>query len=486
MQNKKISKKILLIRAIVKNRHKFCTPPLGIMSIASIARERCGWDVRILDTYLLDDPEKEVLDLMESWTPDVVGLSSLTIELKSMHHLAGIVRKAVPEVIILAGGVHPSQYTAETLKDLSIDAAVISEGEITAEQILNCIAKGESWREVKGIAVRDENGEVLKREPQPFINDLDSIPFPAWDLVDISAYAEIRGMSTSHRRYMAIMTSRACPYNCTFCHEMFGKTFRTHSPEYVLKMINILVEKYNIFNFDIVDDIFNFDAKRMEKILDTLIEKGPSIRFAFPNGIRADILTEEQIDKLCRAGCEYVCLAVETASPRLQKKIKKNIKIDKVMVAIESFARRKVFTAGYFMTGFPSETEEEMRLTYDYANRSSLHMAYFFTVIPFEGTELYSEAKDSMNSDAHDINNVDYFYRTSNLSEVPEKRFLRLKAINHLRFYFNVNRFYRICRDLPRLNVLWFTLKWIVFIPFFLTLDSFKLKKPQSSATGKT
>ncbi len=486
MQNPEKSKKILLIKATVENSmNEFSSPPIGIMSIASIARERCGWDVRIIDSFLHDDPEKEILDAITNWKPDVAGLSALTAEAQSMHRLAKVVRKGASEAIILAGGPHPSHYPVETLEDLSIDAAVISEGEATAEQLLNAIAKGELWREVKGIAVRDENGEVIRREPQPFIDYLDALPFPAWDLVDISAYAVRRGMDTSFRRYMTIMTSRACPYKCTYCHEIFGKIFRANSPEYVLKMINTLVEKYKVFHFDIVDDIFNFDGKRMETILDTLIEKGPSINFAFPNAIRADILTEEQIDKLCRAGCDYVCLAVETASPRLQKQIKKNLNTDKVMASIEAFARRRVFTVGYFMTGFPTETEEEIKKTYDYAFRSPLHMAFFFTVTPFEGTELYNENIDSVDCNANELS-THYIFQSSNLSEVPEKRFLRLKTMAHIRFHFNVKRLYRICRDMPRLNVLGFTFKMIVLVPVFLMLGSFKRKKPELPVTGRS
>jgi len=115
LPEKEKSKKILLIRATFESRYRISTPPLGIMYIASIARQRCGWDARIIDTYLHDDPEKVLLDLIGSWKPNVVGISSLTIEHQSMHQLAAIARKALPEAIILAGGAHPSQYQAETL-----------------------------------------------------------------------------------------------------------------------------------------------------------------------------------------------------------------------------------------------------------------------------------------------------------------------------------------------------------------------------------
>ncbi len=480
MQNPEKSKKILLIKATFENRkHGFSSPPLGIMSIASIVRERCEWDVRLMDTFIYEDPEKTILDLINGWTPDVVGFSAFTAESINMHHLAGIVRKAVPEAIILAGGPHPSQYPDETLEDRAIDGAVIYEGDATVEQLLTSIAKGEPWREIKGIAVRGENGQMLKREPQPFIDDLDSLPFPAWDLVDISAYAVRQGNTIFYnRRYMPIITSRGCPYKCTYCHEAMGKKFRANSPEYVLRMINALVDRFKVYHFDILDDIFNLDRKRMDKILDLLLEKGPSIRFAFPNAIRIDILKEEQIDKLCRAGLEYVSLAVETASPRVQKRIKKHLNLKKAKASIKAFARRKVFTVGYFMAGFPTETEEEIKQTYDFAVRSPLHMAYFSTLSPFQGTELYDEIKDDMICNARELT-TNFIFQSSNLSEVPDKRFFRLKAMAYLRFYCNPLRWYRIYRDLPKRDLLWLLVKWIVLITFLFMLGL--NKEPEKS-----
>ncbi len=486
MQNQEKSKKLLLIKATDGNyKHGFSSPPLGIMSIASIARERCGWDVRLLDTFLHEYPEKTILDLMTDWTPDVVGFSAFTAESINLHRYAKVVRKALPKAIILAGGPHPSQYPDETLENLAIDGAVIYEGDVTVEQILNSIAKGESWSEVKGIAVRGENGQVLKREAQTFIADLDTLPFPAWDLVDISAYAVRQGNTIFYnRRYMPMITSRGCPYHCTYCHESMGKQFRAHSSEYVLRMINALVDSFQVYHFDILDDIFNLNRKRMDEILDTLIEKGPSIRFAFPNALRADILTEEQIDKLCRAGCEYVALAVETASSRLQKHTKKNLNVDKVMESIKAFARQRVFTVGYFMLGFPTETEDEIKQTYDFAFRSPLHMAYFSTVSPFQGTELYEESKDSMACNARDLT-ANYIFQSSNLSEVPDKRFFRLKAIGYFRFYFNPLRFYRIYRDIPKRKLLWKCVMWILLMSFLFMFGFNKLSRPQSPAEAK-
>jgi radical SAM superfamily enzyme YgiQ (UPF0313 family) len=481
MQTPYSSKKLLLIKAQVENSHdEHCAPPLGLIYLAAIAMEKCGWDVRLVDTVLTEDPKAAIRERMEGWKPDVIGLSSLTAESKSMHQCARIAREAAPEAIILAGGPHPSHYPDKTLEDPAIDGAAIGEGELSMEDFLNAVAQGHPWRETRGFAFRGENGGIKKTPSQAFIDQLDDLPFPAWGLLDIHGYAVRKGMSVAgYRRYMPIMTSRGCPYRCIYCHEMQGKKFRANSAEYVLKMIHTLVKEYDIHHFDIFDDIFNWDSKRMEAILDSLIENGPPIRFTFPNALRADLLSKDQIDKLCRSGCEYVCLAVETATPRLQKLVKKNLKLDKVMSAIEAFAAQRVFTVGYFMLGFPTETEEEIKRTIDYAVRSKLHVALFFTVSPYQGTKLHDMVKADIGNASLDLT-TNYLLQKCNISDVPDKRFFRLKGWANMRFYCNPMRIYRIYRDIPRRNALWKTIKGLIVKTVSMLTSRLMSQKPSA------
>lgn len=480
-------KKLLLIKSrIEKTEKSFFSPPLGIMSLAAVARERCGWDVRLIDTFLPEEPESEILNQVNGWKPDVVGISALTSESLNMHRYAKLIRKALPKAIILAGGPHPTHYPDETLENHTIDAAVINEGEITFIELLNAIVHNRPWQGIDGIAIRGDNGNMQQNPTRSFIQDLDSLPFPAWDLVDIGAYAVHEGMTHGNRRYMPIMTSRGCPYQCTYCHEMWGKKFRSHSPAYVLRMISTLVDRYKVFHFDIFDDIFNLDRKRMKVILDELIENGPSIRFSFPNAIRADILTEEEIDKICRAGCEYVCLAIETASPRLQKHIKKNLNIEKSRKSIEAFAKRRVFTVGFFMVGFPTETEEEMKHTINFAVRSKLHLAYFFTVTPYQGTRLHESVKDKVGNNVRELT-TNYLQQNCNLSEIPDERFFKLKGTANLRFYFRPSRAYRIWRDIPQRNTIWRAIKGLIIKTMqFMTGRARRQKSPKPVLAEKT
>lgn len=478
MQTPDSSKKILLIKARNdRSEGEFCTPPLGLLYIAGVAREKCGWDVRLVDSYLVKDPEAAIHDSMNGWKPDVIGLSALTAESHNMHQCATFARKAVPDAIIIAGGPHPSSYSDQALKDPAIDGVVIGEGELAMEDFLNAVTQGRPWRETKGFFFRGEDVGIIKTPSQVFIEELDLLPFPAFDLLDINGYAALQGMSMAgRRRYLPIMTSRGCPYRCIYCHEMQGKKFRANSAEYVLRMIQALVTEYDVHRFEILDDIFNWDGNRMETILDRLIENGPRISFSFPNALRSDLLTEMQIDKLCRAGCEYVCLAVETATPRLQMYTKKNIKLGKVKAAIEAFAKRRVFTVGFFMVGFPTETEEEIKQTIDFAIRSQLHLAYFFTVSPYQGTKLHEMVKEKIGNSAVNLT-TNYLLQDCNLSDVSNKNFSRLKGWANIRFYCNPVRMYRICRDIPCRNTLLKSIMGFIAKTFVMMLGSIVTRK---------
>jgi radical SAM superfamily enzyme YgiQ (UPF0313 family) len=355
--------------------------------------------------------------------------------------------------VILAGGPHASSYTRETLAHPEIDGVVIGEGERTLQEILDRIAGGARWGDVAGTAVKNGNGDCKINPSREFIENVDELPLPAWDLTDINAYAHRRGMAlVGRRRYLPIFISRGCPYRCTYCHQMHGKKFRAHSAEYVLQLVDRAAEQYGVHHFDIIDDIFNFNAERLQAICEGFIARG-NIRFALPNSIRTDLLDAEQVRLLSRAGLEYVAIAVETASPRLQKMIRKNLQIDRVRAMIEEFARQRVMTSGYFMVGFPTETEEEMRLTIDFALKSSLHNVMFFVVSPYEGTELYEQVRQQAVDPHLNLKRV-YLRQRVNLSEIPDRRFKWLRSKGYIRFFGNPRRLWRIWRDYPRRKAL--------------------------------
>lgn len=446
-------KKVQLIKSfMLTDDNSGITPPLGLMYVAGALRKRGDWNIKITDSRLFNGNIKNVLSEVRRFEPDIVGISSITMEAPYMQKLAAHIKSEFPRTVIVTGGPHPSMYPEQTISDKNVDFVVFGEGEKTFPDLLEALRDGDSAdvEKVQGI-VRKRDSEIVRHPPQPFIEDLDSIPFPAWDLIDRDGYANRKSMANlGKRKYMGLFTSRACPFKCAFCHGIFGRGFRPHSPGYVLDMMETLVKDFGISEYEIYDDIFNWDAARMDAICEGIGKRNLNLRLVFPNGLRGDIMTDAQAGKLVEAGTIYVCLAIDSGSPRIQRMIHKNINLDKLRDTMGYFAKRHIYQVGFLMLGFPTETLEEQKLTVNYALHSPLNAAYFFIATPFQGTELFNMAgPEAIKRAGSDYSDHDYFKGNYNMSDVPDNVFFKFQREAFRKFYLNPDRIYRIIRDHP-------------------------------------
>ncbi len=449
--------KVLLIKSrSVVSKLKSSSPPLGLLYIAAALRRDLGAEVRVLDALMEPDIPGLAAAEARSFGPDVVGISALTAEAFLAHKLAAAVKESAPGVPVIIGGPYATSDPAEALADGVIDAAVIGEGEATFAELVRLImSEGRRWNApgaadgVAGLALPSEGG-VKYTPPRPPIEDLDSLPFPAWDLIDYKKFWRIGSMaSVGVRPYLPIFTSRGCPYRCVYCHQIFGKKFRPRSPESVAEEIAV-IHRLGTRDIEVFDDISNMDPDRFDRIMETMLERGLESRLSFPNGIRGDLLRESSADLLKRVGTGEISIAVETASERLQKLLNKNISLPGVTRAINMLADRRVFTRGFFMLGLPTETEAEMRETIRYARRSRLHMALFFNPNPYAGTEFREMFRRAGRlPDGVSTIDFEYFGAPFNGSEVPDAAYRRLYWLAYYGFYLDPARGWRIARDGP-------------------------------------
>jgi anaerobic magnesium-protoporphyrin IX monomethyl ester cyclase len=439
---------LLAKSAYVESLRMSISPPLGPLAIASYTKlRRPGDEIRFID--LRFQPQEQFDRLVSEWRPDVVGISALTIECQHAARLAARSKALRPESKVVLGGPHPTAYVERAAQDPNVDVTVLHEGEETFVELLGALERGEDLSGVKGIAFRGPGGRVVRTPERPYIDDLDVLPPPAWELIDFKDYEGFRSFAgpLAPRRVAPIMTSRACPYRCTYCHDMFGKKFQTRSPKHVLDEMEYLYRERGVRHFEIVDDIFNMDRKRAAAILQGIIDRGMKPRLAFPNGLRGDLLDEPFIDLFARAGTEYVSLAVETASPRLQKMIRKHMRLDRLRASIDAFVERRVFVNCFYMLGFPTETVEEMESTIAYACAAPSHTAMFFIVTPFEGTEM----SRTMDADVPEpYEGMGYCTGDINVTgTIPTKTLHRAAKLAHLRVVSDPRRLYRVFRDHP-------------------------------------
>lgn len=435
--------KVLLIkpRFLIPELHAI-TQPLGLTYMGATLR-KAGHEPKIHDCAI-DCKDLHILrNTLKDWEPDFIGISIIITELEETKKIMGIIRETLPNVPVIFGGPWPSANPEESVKTFGADFVVIGEGELVLPELIEAINKGVSTDSILGTASMVDGRVNVNQRQQLTENELEALPFPAWDLLDHSLYAKMPSFAcVGIRPYITIVTSRGCPYKCIYCHHTMGKVFRKRSAESVLAEIEELRFKYGFKEFEIADDCFNLDRERMYAILNGIRDRIGDIKLHFPNGLRSDMLEPEDMALFRQAGTVSAAFAIETSSPRLQKLINKNLDIEKASRVINASVRAGIYSVGYFMIGFPTESYEEASATVDFAASSNLHCATFMFVTPFEGSELAGMAADVLKKRADSLNprHATYFKNALNISAMSDHDLQMVFRRAYKRFYMNPKR----------------------------------------------
>jgi anaerobic magnesium-protoporphyrin IX monomethyl ester cyclase len=443
------SMNILLIRAKPTFMDMIVGIPIGLVYVAPMAI-RQGHQVEILDLALESDPAEVLETKLKERKWNLVGLSCMTPEFEGAEIAARQVKALDPSIAVMFGGQHPTIVAEQVIAQNYCDFVCVGEGEATFADFLDTWSSGGDLGKVNGLVYKDRDGRFHRNPPRPAIEDVDSIPFPAYELLAMGRYAEADSARypPKYRRSIQIFTSRGCPWHCTYCHDLFGKKFRGRSPENVLAEIKMLYHDYGIQEFMIEDDIFNFDIDRAKRICDLIVAEGLEVALQFGNGIRLERLDEELVRKLAAAGTHHVSIAIESASPRIQSLSRKNLKLHMVNDVARWTRKYKINTLGFFMIGFPSETLEEIKMTIRFACQSELDEALFSIVIPYAGTEIRNQVVRMGMYDAGQ--NADDLREVIRI-QTPEFDFKTLKRLQRTAYTrFFLTRF-RFLKMLPKL-----------------------------------
>jgi anaerobic magnesium-protoporphyrin IX monomethyl ester cyclase len=441
-------------------------PPIGLMYLVAYLRQyRTGKDeIQVLDGRSDLPSETQVLELMRQFKPDLVGITSFTMEKETAHRYAALAKEYRKNCTTVVGGPYGTSNAKEALQDGNFDFAVRGEGEDTLTTLVASLENGDSFSNLPGLGFR--NNGVIHADTFPnLIEDIDQIPYPAWDAIELENYfvsGAVRRLTNpiqANLRGMSVFSTRGCPYQCTYCHNLFGKRLRKRSVENVLGELRWLVERYKIQEIEFIDDVFNLDRPRAKAICDGIIQSGWKLGLSFPNGLRSDQMDKELIDKMKAAGAYRINYAVESGTPRVQKMIKKNLNLERAKEVIDYTAAKGISTGGFFMIGFRDETEAEVWNTIHYALKTRLHTASFFILTPFPNTPMYEEAL-ALGYDMKAIYS-DYGAVSANLSKVSNARLEELRKIAFRKFYFNPRRIWSIFRTTPN--------KWVLFKNFLRT-----------------
>jgi len=361
------------------------SPTLSLPTVAAGLIRR-GFEPRILDGNLHDDPLGAVATAVRQHDPDWVGITVVTPLWNEVLAIIKAVRETRANTRIVLGGPHVSAMPRESLQESAADAVVIGEGD---ETLADLVAATDPIA-VPGAAVRLFGGEIVFGPERPCLQDLDALPLPAWELYDLRRYHTTALLS---RKSPAgwIETSRGCPFGCVYCSKhTFGRNFRAKSPGRVVdEMAAMLAHGFK--EIHIADDCFSFKPDRVRSICEEILRRNMRFPWAPVTGIRVDNLDVELLRLMRRAGCYRVYFGIESGSDEILRRVNKGISLDQVRRAVQASRRAGLETFGFFMIALPGETAETMVQTRRFARELDLNMAKISVTIPLPGTPLYQE-----------------------------------------------------------------------------------------------
>jgi radical SAM superfamily enzyme YgiQ (UPF0313 family) len=363
------------------------TPPLGLAYLAAVL-ERDGHRVMVLD-YTSRQAYPPSADIVRDLSPELIGITATTPSWNSARRTAAEFRSLAPQARIIAGGAHLSADPLGAMAHQAFDLAVIGEGEETLREIASLPADAGSERlsRVPGIAFR-KDGSVFRSPPRPFIDDLDSLPFPAYHLLPpLSAY---HPTPASYRRLPVgiMMTSRGCPFRCTFCdRSTFGNRTRFHSPGRVLKEVEAMVKERGAREIRFFDDTFTLDKERTLAICSGIEAIKLHLPWTCLTAVKA--VTPEILAAMKRAGCWQVLFGLESGDDRMLRLLKKGNTVEDNRRAVRWARQAGLEVRADFIVGTPGETMESLENTLRFALSEDLDYAHFNKFVPFPGTDLY-------------------------------------------------------------------------------------------------
>lgn len=368
-------------------------PPLGLGYIASYLREKKPYcKISILDAEAQSLSYEEIVREVKKSCPDIIGITVNTPVFYNVQRITELIKEVLPKVKIVAGGPHPSAMPEETLGGGFIDFVVVGEGEVTFFELVDAIENKTPLSDIAGVVYKDKS-KIIRNKVRPLIEDLDSLPWPARDLMPHHLYYPALTKRISLYRATSITSGRGCPFNCTFCGAkvVWGRRYRGRQAVAVVDEIKYCNEKLGFGEFSFTDELLTASRKRVIELCDEIIRKRLKIVWVCMS--RVDVLDMDMLKKMKMAGCREISFGVESGSQKILDSINKGITIDQIKRAISMTKKVGIKTHASYMIGHIGETEDTVRQTKRLAEELNTDIAAFFVASPFPGTELYTQAK---------------------------------------------------------------------------------------------
>ena len=380
-------------------------PPLGTLYAAACMREQ-GFGVACFDTMFSKQPD-EIISHLENLQPDFFviyddGFNYLTkMCLTNMRKAAFRMSRLAKErgCTVIVSGSDSTDHYEEYLNE-GADYIILGEAELTLQELIKSLQMhADDLRSISGLVFKDDN-QIVKTPKRNVLKDLDSLPLPAWDLIDINPYRE---SWLKHAGYFSLnmATTRGCPFKCNWCAKpIYGNRYNTRSPQHVIEELKLLKEKFQFGHIWFCDDIFGLKPGWVHEFAN-LVEK-ENLRFKFKIQCRADLLLQENyIQDLARAGCDNIWIGAESGSQKILDAMDKGITIEQIHIATALLKKNGIKPSFFIQFGYPGETKQDITETIRMINTLLPHEIGISVSYPLPGTVFYERVKDELKEKAN-------------------------------------------------------------------------------------
>jgi len=385
------------------------TPSFGLLQLGA-SLESGGIDVQIVDATTLPSPWRDLGDTISTSKADVIGITcSATCLSPEAIQTISLSRRLSPNATIVAGGSHFTLMAETILRELKeLDYIILGEGEIAFSQFLQDLSRGGKGRRVKGVAYSDD-GNVILSERHPPIPNLDSLPLPAYHLIDVNN--EVYYWHGMGKRAFGLSTSRGCGDRCAYCSEssFWEGVWRGRSGKKIMEEISYLNRQYGKTLFIFNENTFNWSRRRVEEFLDELGKSGLRIHFWFQSRIKDILRDEDLIPEMRRLGLYEVMLGIESIQPDVLSRYEKQQSREIAQKAIDILRKNKIMVMANIMFGDWNDSEESIREVFRFIKDQSDFLVLTLTT-PLPGTRYFEEAERLGRIRERDLGKYDFMH----------------------------------------------------------------------------
>lgn len=359
--------------------------PLGLAYIAAVVRKE-GYEIKILDAEALDLNDDEVLKVIDHYGPSVIGFGVKTPSINKVFNLCSRIKKNFPDKTIVLGGPHPTALPNEAIEKDSVDFVVMGEGEFSFLDLVRELEKKKkNFSNIQSLVFK-EKGKVIINQRRGPIKDLDSLPYPAYDLLPLDKY---KSADSRHEKFVSILTSRGCPGQCLYCNkQVFGSCVIVRSAKSLADEVEFLVKRYGFKEFHIVDDLFTINKKRVIEFCNILAERKIKIIWKCGNGVRVGTVDLELLEAMKKAGCYSISYGVESGNQEILDKMKKGQTLEQIERAVSLTKKAGIECVCFFMFGNIGENEKTMIQTIEFSKKLDPDFALFSIMVPYPATQV--------------------------------------------------------------------------------------------------